>query len=100
MIFPRFGGHLETGEDGHMERRKKRKFSAEFKAGAVKLVLDEGRDRCRLAIVRPSTVARAPLSQQLTILSSDSSCTTVPFSQISGGMVLQRRLERTAAFFA
>jgi transposase len=33
----------KTGEDVHMERRKRSKYSAEFRAEAVKLVLDEGR---------------------------------------------------------
>src|SRR4051812_47299483 len=43
MIFPGLVDTSEKREDGHMERRKRRKFSAEFKAEAVRLVVEQNR---------------------------------------------------------
>jgi len=50
----RFGGHRTRGQNGVQDESKKkpgarRTFTEEFKAGAVRLVLDEGKSRAQVA---------------------------------------------------
>ena len=97
-------------EAGSKERRARRSFTADFKAGAVRLVLDEGKSVTRVArdlgltassLTRWVAQERADRTQGLTGLTSSERVELAQLRKENRRLRMEREiLKKAAAFFA
>jgi transposase len=103
-------GRMEEGQGGKKPRRERRSFSEEFKAGAVRLVLDEGQSITRTArdldltssvLSQWVTQARADRTKGKTGLTSAERTELAQLRRENRQLKLERDiLKKAAAFFA